>query len=191
MARPKKTDPTGPEKEPGAPGAKDGQPDPDELARRRAGKATNGGTSVADRQDEDNTEPEEELFPLGSLPGDPKVTLKTLVKAGTPVKKTASMGTAAVPITSDGFFDPEEEVTLLVRALPGGIIPVPTHEKSDTARHKIKEWRFTQSLTPIYVQHAGSMYTREQVLEMLSSAGVSSAKITELIGDETARAAQG
>ena len=168
--------------------AKDGQPDHDELERRRNAKS---GTSVAERAaNGESDEPEEELFPLGSLDGDSKVTLKTLIKSNADVFKKASMGTAAVPIKGSGFFDPEEEVTLLVRALPGGIVPVPTHEKTDGSRHKVKSWNLTQQLTPIHVQDAGSMYTREQVVELLDEAGVASAVVSRLLGEEP-RAAQG
>lgn len=178
----KKTQPPGVAEPPeNTPGATDGKPDEDELQRRREAKS---GTSVAARVDEDDPTPETELFPLGALDGDPAVSLKNLIKAGSTVRRTASMGTAAVPIKGTGFFDPEEEVTLLVRALPGGIMPVPTHEKSDSARHKIKEWRLTQSLTPIFVQEADRLFTREQVLEMFYEANVPASMVKQLLGPE-------
>lgn len=185
----KKASPPGKADKPdGAPGATNGEPNEDELERRRRERAGNGGTSVAERtaaSDED----EPELFPAGSLDGDSKVTLKNLIKSGSATEATASMGTASVPIKGSGFFDPESEVTLLVRCLPGGIVPVATREKGDE-KHKIKKWRLNQPLTPIYVQDAGSMYTREQVLEMLEEVGAASATISRLLGDAPA-AAQG
>lgn len=178
----------GPETEPGDPGATDGEPNADELARRRAGR-TGSGSSVSDRAAEDDTTPEEELFPEGSLAGDSKVTLKTLIKSGAEIVAKASMGSAGVPIKGTGFFDVEEEVTLLVRVLPGGIIPVPTHESKDDGTHKVKKWTLTQSLRPIHVQEAGSMYTREQVLEMFHEAAVPSATVSRLLSEDPAETA--
>jgi len=178
----KKGDP-GPEPAEGA-AAKDGKPDENELERRRRAKAT----SVAERAGEgDDPAPEEELFPEGSLDGDSKVSLKNIIKAGTATEATASMGTASVPIKGTGFFDPEEEVTLLVRCLPGGIVPVATRKKGDE-KNKIEKWRLNQPLTPIYVQDAGDMYTREQVLDLLHEAGVSSAVVSRLMGEPQASA---
>jgi hypothetical protein len=173
-----------PEKPDETPVATDGQPDEDELDRRRKARA---GTSVNDRVDagEGDGAPEEELFPLGSLSGDPAVTLRNFIKPRTPVEISASMGTAAVPIKGAGFFDPEQEITLLVRVLPGGPVPVATRKKGDE-KSKIEKWRLTQPLTPIYVQEAGDMFTRVQVLELLEQAGVSSATISRLLGESEA-----
>lgn len=185
MARTKSDPPEQePEREPGAAGATDGDPNPDELARRRA--QNEKGTSI-DARSQDDTEPEEELFPLGSLDGDPAVTLKTLIKSRIPTEISASMGTAAVPIKGSGFFDPEQEVTLLVRVLPGGPVPVATRKKGDE-KSKIEKWRITQPLTPIYVQEAGSVYTREQVLDMLHEAGVPDGTVAKVLGEESAAA---
>jgi hypothetical protein len=190
----KKQEPPGKAEPPeGTPGATDGQPDDDELQRRRAAKAAGRtGTSVSEQVANGNSsedEPsEEELFPLGSLEGDSAVTLKTLLKARTPVEISASMGTAAVPIKGSGFFDPEQEITLLVRVLPGGPVPVATRKKGDE-RAQIEKWRITQPLTPIYVQEAGSMYTREQVLELFHEAGVASSIVSRLLGEEPSAAA--
>jgi hypothetical protein len=179
-----------PEPPEGSPVAQDGEPNENELAARRAAKEQGaaGGTSIAERAaNGDDTEPEEELFPLGSLTGDPAVTLKNLLKPRVPVEISASMGTAAVPIKGSGFFDPEAEVTLLVRVLPGGPVPVATRKKGDE-KSQIEKWRITQPLTPIFVQEAGDMYTREQVLELLHEAGVNSSTVSRLMG-ETAPAA--
>src|ERR1700676_1757520 len=75
------------------PAARDGSPDEDELARRREQK---NGTSVADRvQNGDDDAPE--LFPVGMVEGDSKVTLKNLIKAGDRVTLKASLSSAEVP----------------------------------------------------------------------------------------------
>lgn len=165
------------------PAATNGQEDKDELERRRKARDSK---SVSERVDatasEDENTPDEELFPLGSLEGDPTVTLKNLLKPRTPVEVSASMGTAAVPIKGNGFFDPEQEITLLVRVLPGGPVPVATRKKGDE-KASIEKWRITQPLTPIYVQEAGDMYSREQVLELFHQAGVASAVVTRVLGD--------
>jgi hypothetical protein len=174
----------GPEKAEGTPAATDGQPDADELARRRQARS---GTSLADRVE--NEEVEEELFPHGSLEGDPKVTLKSLIKAGARVSVKASISSAEVPIVGGGLFDPEHEVTFLVRGLPGGVTPRPKHEgESGDGRRPVKEWTLSQSIRAIHVESAGEMFTRVQVLEMLNEAGVASSVISRLLGDSEAAA---
>lgn len=150
------------------------------------GEKGNGEDRSLEQVEQDgDTEPE--LFPLGSLEGDPAVTLKNLLKANVPKEISASMGTAAVPIKSSGFFDPEQEITLLVRVLPGGPVPVATRKKGDE-RNKIEKWRITQPLTPIFVQEAGAMFTEAQVVEMLDSVGATSAQISKLLDHEVAAA---
>jgi hypothetical protein len=153
-----------PEQPDETPAATDGQPDEDELERRRRARA---GTSVNDRVDDGA--PGGELFAMGSLTGDPKITLRNLIKAGATVETSARMGSAAMPIKGAGFFDPEQEITLLVRVLPGGPIPVATRKKGDE-KSKIEKWRVTQPLTPIYVEAAGEMYTKVALLEILEEA---------------------
>lgn len=183
MAARKRSDPPGDAEKPeGIPAARDGSPDEDELARRRAAK----GTSVNERvQNGDGDDDQPELFKMGSLEGDPKVTLKNLIKAGSTVTVKASLSSAEVPIKGGGLFDPEEEVTLLVRALPGGVTPRPKHagQKGDPHR-PVREWTLSQAIAVTYVQEAGEMFTREQVLEMLHEAGVASATVSKLLGED-------
>jgi len=92
------------------------------------------------------------------------------------------MMTMAVPIRGSGFFDPESEITLLVRVLPGGPVPVATRKKGDE-RAQIEKWRITQPLTPIYVQEAGQMYTHAQLLDLFNEAGVAPSVVSRLLGD--------
>lgn len=182
---PRKKAPAGKAEAPeNTPAATNGEADQNELERRRQAREAK---SVSERVDattsgNDDGDPDE-LFELGSLDGDPKVTLKTLVKANASIKAKASLGTVAVPIIGNGFFDPEQEVTFLVRGLPGGIHPVPTHGPERNGRHPIKEWAFTQKIEPRHIQHAGDMYTREQVLELFHEAGVAPAVVTRVLGD--------
>lgn len=184
---PKKTEPPGKAEAPeNTPGATDGQPNEDELRRRREAKASNSASIAARaQQDDDDTGDGEqaELFSAGFLEGEDKVSLKTLIKPGATVERSASMGTAAIPIKGNGFFDVESEVTLLVRCLPGGPVPIATRKKGDE-KHKIEKWRINQPLTPIYVESAADMYTREQVVDMLHSAGVAAATVSKLLGEE-------
>ena len=163
----------------GTPAARDGSPDEDELARRRAEKA--GGTSVADRvQNGDDDTPE--MFPHGSLEGDPKVTYKNLVKAGARVTVTASLTSAEVPITGGGLFDPEREGLALVRYLPAQVALVPQH-KDKNGQSKVEEWTLRQTLRTLKVEPAEDMFSRVQVLEFMHGAGVPSATISELLGE--------
>jgi hypothetical protein len=166
----------------GTPASTDGEPDADELERRRR---TRAGTSVSDRAAGSEPQSEDELFPEGSLEGDPKVTLKSLIKAGSRVRVVASFSKAEVPIKNGALFDPEREITFLVRGLPGGVTPRPKHEgKSGDQRRPIKEWTLSQSIRAIHVENAGEMFSRVQVLEMLHEAGVPSATVSKLLGDD-------
>lgn len=181
MAARKRSDPPGDAEKPeGIPAARDGSPDEDELARRRAAK----GTSVNERVQNGDGEEPEELFPNGSLEGDPKVTIKNFVKPGARVTAKATISTAEVPLTG-GFFDPEREITFLVRGLPGGIMPRPKHGGEVGDPHRpVEEWTFSQAIRAIHVENAGEMFTRVQVLEMLHEAGVASATVSKLLGED-------
>ena len=67
MARAKSAPPGEPDKPDGDPGAQDGQPNEDELRRRREAKAA--GTSVNDRQDDDDGEDGEQITMSLNIPG--------------------------------------------------------------------------------------------------------------------------
>jgi hypothetical protein len=171
--------------------ATDGQPD--DLEKRRRSR---NGTSLAERV-ENGTEDGElgdgeqaEAFPLGTLEGDPKVTIKNLITAGSKVTTEVAMSRAGVPNPSGGLFRPDTEVEVLVRVLPGASKATPIHEKQADGTYKIKEWKISQDLAVIHVQHAGDMFTREQVVEMLEGTGATAAVIARLLG-EPAAAAQG
>lgn len=161
----------------------------DELARRRQerteGEDPEGGKSIEDLADGDEDAPE--MFPLGTLSGDPKRTVKNLIRAGAKVTTAVSMTRAAVPNPTGGLFDPEEEVSVLVRVLPGPVTQSPTHT-SEAGLHKVKEWKISQELRVIHVAHAGSMYSEEQVVELMEAAGIAGPRIAELLGAESAAA---
>lgn len=176
----RKADPLGDAEKPeGTPAARDGSPDEDELARRREAKA---GTNVADRVQDGDGEGQGEMFPHGSLEGDPKVTYKNLVKTGARVTVTASLTSAEVPITGGGLFDPEREGIAIVRYLPAQVALVPQH-KDKNGESKVEEWTLRQTLRTLKVEPADDMFSRIQMLDMLHEAGVSSATVSKLLGD--------
>lgn len=180
-------------KEPKAKKGKDDRPDgelsPDELAERRAAKANgNGSASISQRaRDGEDLDPDgqAEAFPIGSLVGDPKRTVKNLIKAGAKVTTSVSLTRAAVPNPSGGLFDPEEEVEILVRVLPGYAKQTPIHSEQ-AGKITVKEWSIAQELRVVHVQAAGAMYTEEQVVELLEAGGVPAAQITSLLGHDEA-----
>jgi hypothetical protein len=168
---------------------KDDRPDDeltqDELAERRAAKkGSNGSASIAQRA-RDGEEPEEEpeLFPLGTLEGDPKKTLKNLLKAGATVKTSVSLTRAAVQNPTGGLFDPEEQVQVLVSVLPGHVKVTPEHIDQG-GRQVVKAWSVMQELRVVHVQPAGAMFTEEQVVEMLEAVKAPAAQIAKLLGHE-------
>ncbi len=183
----RKKDPPGVADPPEGPvAAKDGQPDESELERRRRAREEAKGTSVSERVEDDDPP---ELFPHGSLEGDPKVTLKNLIRAGSRVSVKASISSAEVPIVGGGLFDPEQEVTFLVRGLPGGVTPRPKHEgEVGDPRRPVKEWTLSQSIRAIHVEGAGEMVNRVQLVEVLEGAGVTPATVRKILaglfGDE-------
>lgn len=182
MASRKRATPPGEADAPeGAPAARDGSPDEDELARRREAK---NGMSVADRvQDGDGEGSGDELFPVGMVEGDSKITLKNLIKPGQRVVLKASLSRAEVPLTG-GLLHPEQEVTLLVRGLPGAPVPVAKHRDAQAGGdHTIEEFTLRQPIRAMHVENAGEMYTRVQLLEILHEAGVPSATISKLLGE--------
>lgn len=140
------------------PVASDGEPN-DDLSRRRAarraarrarGRATseNGGGSIAERGADGGGEPEEEMFPLGTLAGDPRATLRTLIRSGLPVETTASLMSAEVPLR-DGLLDPNEDGRVVVSFEAAKFEVVP--KKKDD---KIVGWKIRQVLRPTYVENA-------------------------------------
>jgi len=170
--------------------------DLDELARAREATGwpedeqhpdagSNGGSeSVAERA-ENGEEPQEELFPLGSVSGDPKRTYKNLIPAGTPTKTQAKLSNTAVPMT-DGLYAYGQRGEILVTFEAGTVKQVPElgDEKSDGTR-RLDGVKLVQEMRAVYVRDAERMYTRAQVLDMLEELGVSDTDhVAELLGSE-------
>jgi len=169
---------------------KDKRPDSelsqDELAERRAARAngSNGSASIAQRaRDGEEPEPEEELFPLGSLDGDPKRTLKTLLRSNVPVEYVASLMSAEVPLQG-GALDMEHNGQVLVTWEPAKVEIVPEREQDSGGSRKLVRAKVRHKLRPTYVQPAGQMFTEEQVVEMLEAVGAPAAKIAKLLGHD-------
>jgi hypothetical protein len=153
-----------PEQPDGAPAATDGQPDEDELERRRRARV---GTSVNDRVE---TGDDGEMFPVGVIEGDSKVTLKNLIKPGMTVVVKASLSSGEAPLTG-GLLNPEKEVMLLVRGLPGAPVPVAKHRDAKAGGdHTIEEYTLRQPIRTIHVENAGEMFTEVALLEILEEA---------------------
>lgn len=169
--------------------AKDG--DVTDLENHRRSRS---GTSLAERVENgtegDDGGDEPELFPAGTLEGDPKVTHKTYIPAGSKTSTEVSMSRAAVPNPGGGLFRAGEEVQVLARVLPQSVKETPINVKQPDGTYKVKEWKISQELAVIFVQHADRMFTREQVVELLENAGATSAVISRLLGEDAA-AAQG
>lgn len=120
----------------------------DELARRRAERKN--GDALADKDVEDGDEEQGELFPVGSLEGDPKVTLAKLVRAGHRIEYTASLMSAEVPLQG-GLLDPNDEGQVMVTYEVASLTPVPIRE-GDRGTKKLVGWKIRQNLRPVYVE---------------------------------------
>lgn len=106
----------------------------------------NGGRSVADRAEDGDGEDQEEMFPLGSLEGDPKKTLKNLIRAGLPIEYTVSLRSAEVPLRG-GLPDPDAFHRLFVNSVVEKVETVALREEN-----KIVGWKVRAILRPIFVQ---------------------------------------
>lgn len=203
MAKGKQDDETGI-----TPSAKDGEPNGDaeqaaadnEVETRRqmkearqrqeeeaTGMAGNGkrGRPIDDQDDGDESEPE--MFPLGTLPGDPKTTWRNLIKAGTPVKLECALSRAAVPLTA-GLHGYGEKGEVLVTFEAGTVKSVPELGDEDSSgKRKLKGVKLVQELRAVHVRAGEGMYSLGQVLDILESLGIprSSDKVAEMFGPQT------
>lgn len=127
--------------------------------------------------------PEEELFPLGSLPGD-DITPQTLVKRGLPTTLMVSLMRAKVPFRGKGLADPNRFGRALVQYLPAKVNELPLREdKGDPA--KVTGWELTQELRVVHVATADEpedlIRTEFQVL-LAEDAKAAAALFAELRG---------
>lgn len=150
----------------------------DELGARRRAKEENG--------EDPDTGDGGEMFPLGSLAGDPSVTGKNFVTGAAQVSVTAKLKNVSVP--ADGLVHAGTAVQLMVKAIAGGVNRVPTMEDDGLGGKRVTGWEERQMYTPAYVQDAGEVYTRPQVVELLVAAGADSATISSVLGEPEAQA---
>lgn len=141
------------------PVSEDGAGVPEESGLRVHGdeekpEASGGGSAKSRGEDfeGDAEDPEDEatLFPMGSLYGDPKMTIGKMIKRGIPVTISAKLSNAAVP-NRGGLFDPEEPIYMLVKAIPGGPKPIPTR-KTGKGEYGITGWELVQDVRVEHVE---------------------------------------
>lgn len=183
--------------------ATDGDPDQvaadNELAQRKALKeareraeeeavAGKRGRPIDDQPDQAEDEPE--LFPLGTLSGDPKVTHRNLIKAGLPVKLECALSRAAVPLTGGlHAFGASGEVLVTFEAGKVNQVPEFHSERQADGSRKVKAVKLVQELSAVHVRDAAGMFTLEQVLDILEQEfGIprSANKVAEVFGPVTA-----
>lgn len=181
------------------PKAKDGEPngddaamqrEMDELAARRAGNGKRGAPIDGQGADEDDREPTEaELFPMGAIEGDHKVTMKNIVPAGKGRKTEAKMTSVPIPLRA-GLVAYGDLLELIVTVEAGKVEEVPDLEEQDSGdRRKLLGVKDVQRFRPVHVTTAAGMYTRDQVLDILEQHfGVprSADKVAEVFGPVTA-----
>jgi hypothetical protein len=109
---------------------------------------TQNGRTVAERADDGDGQLE--AFPMGSVEGDAKVTLRTLVKSGDATEFTASMRAAEVPLRG-GLVDPRKPGRALVTYEVAKIDVVAVREDGE-----LVGWKQRASLRPTYVEPIGA-----------------------------------
>ena len=146
---------------------------------------TTSGASISERalngahDGEFDGETDEELFPLGSLEGDPAVTGKNFVSGSQPVKVTAKLKNVSVP--AGGLVAAGTPVHLLVKAIAGGVDRCPTMEDDGQGGKRVTGWEERQRYEPAYVQEAQGMFSRADVIDILYRAGVPDEKVDGLL----------
>lgn len=179
----------------GEPNGGDNEPESLEEARRRrrdqrdedAVGAKRG--NAIDDQPNDDEPTEDQLFPMGSIPGDHAVTMKNIVPAGKARKAEAKM--RATPIAMrDGLRRYGDLVELLVTVEAGKVEEVPDLEEQDAGgRRRLVGVKDVQHFRPVHVASAEGVFTLDQVLDILEREfGIprSADKIAKVFGPVTA-----
>lgn len=89
-----------------------------------------------------------EMFPMGILDGDPKVTLGKLIRRGAEVEYTVSLGSAEVPLRG-GLPDPETYMRLFVTAELQKVEVVAKRVDGD-----VSTWKVRAKMRPTFVELA-------------------------------------
>jgi hypothetical protein len=106
------------------------------------------GDSISDRAGAGEAEQnptDDELFPEGLIDGDSK-TLKTLIRAGLPIKATVKLEGGEVP-AREGLFDPDREGKLLVTFELSKVEAVALREEG-----RITSWKVRQHARAVYIE---------------------------------------
>lgn len=106
---------------------------------------TGVGGSVADR--DDDGEGEEQLFPHGSLSGDPSFNLWSLFKKKHQYRIKAKMKAIPVDVQGDGLFDPEHRHNAQIRTRLSHIVVTPEYNDHGG----IVGWDVVQHLFPEHI----------------------------------------
>lgn len=184
------------------PKARDGVPDADQLeadqvAMRRARRAAESdaeaeaamGARRGQPIDEQPSEDEAEMFPMGSIPGDHRVTLKNIVPAAKGRSTEAKMGSAAIPMR-EGLVRYGELLRLVVTVEAGKVLEQPDLQEPDAGGNRLLMGvKDVQHFRPVHVESAADLLTVEQVVDILEKRfGIprSSDKIAEVFGPQTA-----
>jgi hypothetical protein len=131
--------------------------------------------------DDTGDEPDEELFPAGSLPGD-DITPQTIVKKGLPAQLVVSLSKAEVPIRGDGLVNPNKYGRALVTYLPGKLHELPIRQDQNDGA-KVTGWKLTQDLRAIFVEDANDsaeMVRTEFAAVMAQDGAAAQALLAEL-----------
>jgi hypothetical protein len=157
--------------------------DIDELRQARedlgldpdGGGVPRNGRSLAERTADMGDDPfqvkapaQSELFPLGTIEGDPEVTPSTLISPGMAVDLAAVLASNEVPLRG-GLVSPYEERKLIVTFQLKKVEQILKRNRDDDAP---EGWKTRVHLQPIYVEPVSDYYTREQVEQIMVALGV-------------------
>jgi hypothetical protein len=120
----------------------------DQLAARREARESGSAGRPVDAQPDEGEEAE--LFPMGTLKGDPKITLKNLVKGGQSIEYQASVRSASVPLLG-GLVHPDEDghATVAWETEKFELVPV---RKGEPGNRRIVSWKLRQIFRPTHIE---------------------------------------
>lgn len=155
--------------------AKDGQDGGDNAASvaQRAENGEGGGKP--------DDEPQAELFPDGVIDGDPRVTIKNLIRGGENVDLEVTLMQGKVPLRG-GLVDPRRSGKVVVSHDAAKYLLIPQRE-GEPGDKKVKGWTVRCQLKPTYSEPASAYWTEEEVMRLVDALGIprSSDKVVELL----------
>lgn len=121
------------------------------AAAEAAAAKAKGDEPDPDADSDEDGEGQAEMFPMGTLEGDPKVTLKNLIKPNHRVEYTASLMSAEVPVRH-GLMDPYADGQAVETHELAKIELVPIRETDSAGQKKIVGWKVRSKLRPVFVE---------------------------------------